>query len=536
MTGPSTCGEALVALLEGYGVDTVFGMPGTHTLELYRGLDASSIRHVLVRHEQGAGFMADGYARASGRPGVCFVITGPGVTNVLTAIGEAWSDSVPMLIFSSTLATRDLGKGLGRLHEIPDQRAVSAPLTAFSATARTAAEVPELVARAFAVFASERPRPVHIELPLDVIRGPAEGDWTVRQAPARPEPAAADIEAARGLLVAAERPVVIAGGGAVAAAPSIRRLVDTLGCAAITTTSGKGIVPDGHPLALGAVLPRKPGVDFAAAADVVLAIGTELAATDHWLDRLPLTGKIIRVDLDAAKLADEPKPTVAIKADAAATAALLADAVTPGPAAARVEETERRVAATLAAIAADDPPHRSLHRRVLGALKGALPADALVLFDVSQIAYSGIEVYPATVPGTWLHPVGYCTLGWAVPAALGAKLAAPERAVVAVIGDGGFQFTHPELATAADLGISVPVVLWNNRALNEIRDQMIERGIQPVGVQSVTPDFQALAGAMGCRAVLPESLGGFEAAVSEALTHPGLTLIEVRQDADWVAG
>ena len=158
MTATKTCGQALVRLLEDYHVDTVFGIPGTHAIELYRDLAGSRLRHILPRHEQGAGFMADGYARVCGRPGVCFVITGPGVTNIATAIGQAYSDSLPMLVFSTVLATADLGKGYGRLHEITDQRAVTAPLTAFSATAMSAAEVPELVARAFAVFASARPR------------------------------------------------------------------------------------------------------------------------------------------------------------------------------------------------------------------------------------------------------------------------------------------------------------------------------------------------------------------------------------------
>ena len=167
----TTCGQAVTSLLEAYGVDTVFGIPGVHTLELYRGLGDTEIRHVQPRHEQGAGFMADGYARASGRPGVCYLITGPGVTNAATPIGQAFSDSMPMLVISSTNATPDLGMRRGRLHEITDQDAVTAPLTAFSKTAPSQAEVPNLIAQAFAVFSNGRPRPVHISLPLDVIHG-----------------------------------------------------------------------------------------------------------------------------------------------------------------------------------------------------------------------------------------------------------------------------------------------------------------------------------------------------------------------------
>src|SRR5580765_1901724 len=164
MASNRSVGEAAIQLLERYGVDTVFGIPGVHTLDFYRGLPATSIRHIAVRHEQGAGFMADGYARASGRPGVCLLITGPGVTNAATAIGQAFSDSVPMLVLSSVNATDDLGKGRGRLHEITSQQAAMAPLTAFSRTIARPEELASAMADAFAVFEAARPRTVHIEI------------------------------------------------------------------------------------------------------------------------------------------------------------------------------------------------------------------------------------------------------------------------------------------------------------------------------------------------------------------------------------
>src|SRR6185369_10336656 len=175
MASNRTVGEAAIQLLERYGVDTVFGIPGVHTLDFYRGLPLTSIRHVGVRHEQGAGFMADGYARASGRPGVCLLITGPGLTNAATAIGQAFSDSVPMLVLSSVNAVADLGRGRGRLHEITSQQAAMAPLTAFSRTVRSPDELEPAMRDAFAVFATARPRPVHIEIPLDILATPAAG-------------------------------------------------------------------------------------------------------------------------------------------------------------------------------------------------------------------------------------------------------------------------------------------------------------------------------------------------------------------------
>ncbi|MDH0099159.1 thiamine pyrophosphate-binding protein, partial [Pseudomonas sp. GD04158] len=169
----TTCGEFLVKQLEAWGVDTVFGIPGVHTVELYRGLPGSGIRHITPRHEQGAGFMADGYARVSGKPGVCFIITGPGMTNILTAMGQAYADSIPMLVISSVNERARLGLGKGYLHELPNQRAMTAGVTAFSHTLMSVEELPGVLARAFAVFEGERPRPVHIELPLDIITAEA---------------------------------------------------------------------------------------------------------------------------------------------------------------------------------------------------------------------------------------------------------------------------------------------------------------------------------------------------------------------------
>lgn len=221
-----TAGQALVRLLANYGVDTVFGIPGVHTLELYRGLPGSGIRHVLTRHEQGAGFMADGYARVSGKPGVCFVITGPGVTNVATAIGQAYADSVPLLVISSVNHSASLGKGWGCLHETQDQRAMTAPITAFSALALSPEQLPELIARAYAVFDSERPRPVHISIPLDVLAAPVAHDWSaaVARRPGRGVPCTEALRAAAERLAAARRPMLIAGGGALAAGDALAAL------------------------------------------------------------------------------------------------------------------------------------------------------------------------------------------------------------------------------------------------------------------------------------------------------------------------
>ncbi|HWT98767.1 MAG TPA: thiamine pyrophosphate-binding protein, partial [Terriglobales bacterium] len=222
-------GHAAISILETYGVDTVFGIPGVHTLDLYRGIADRKMRHIGVRHEQGAGFMADGYARASGKPGVCCLITGPGLLNAATPIGQAYSDSVPVLILCSVNASTDLGKGRGRLHEISDQRATVAPITAFARTIYKAGELPQAVADAYKVFETGRPRPVVLEMPLDMLSSPADLGQPQRERFTPPQPKAEDLAAARTLIDGAKAPLLIAGGGTVDCAPALRAFVEKIG-------------------------------------------------------------------------------------------------------------------------------------------------------------------------------------------------------------------------------------------------------------------------------------------------------------------
>jgi len=274
MTINETCGQSAIAFLEAHGVDTVFGIPGVHTLDFYKGLSNSRIRHIGVRHEQGAGFMADGYARASGKPGVCVLITGPGVVNAGTAIGQAFSDSVPMLVLSSVNGSEDLGKGRGRLHEITDQQAVMAPLTAFSRTILKPDELTQAMADAYAVFETGRPRPVHIEIPIDVLAGQGVSAVDTRGRRQRPvaEPAALS-EAAR-LIDGAKRLVVIAGGGAIDAGEALKAFVEKSGAVLIPTVAGRGILPDDHPQSLGGTLAQEATLKLLGESDVVVAAGT----------------------------------------------------------------------------------------------------------------------------------------------------------------------------------------------------------------------------------------------------------------------
>jgi 5-guanidino-2-oxopentanoate decarboxylase len=531
MSTPISCGARLMQLLRSYGVDTVFGMPGVHTLEAYRGLDDAGIRHIGVRHEQGAGFMADGYARVSGQPGVCLIISGPGVTNAATPIGQAYSDSQPMLVISSVAAINDLGMGRGRLHEITDQSKVTAPLTAFSAIAHNPDQVHELVHRAFALFASERPRPVHISIPLDVFKMPDGLSIDRRSTPRRALPHPEAVTDAAKLIATAKRPVIIAGGGSIGATKEVVALAEKIGAAVLPTIAAKGVIPDTNELALEATLERPTTQEFLKTADLVIAVGTELAEPDVWLDGpLEFGGPMIRIDVDPAVLARDYAPAVAIQADAKATLTAI-NAALRSSGGGQGFRVGRDIADLRAAERSKLTALELKHVQVLEALRRAVPANGMVFTDMTQIAYTGYCFYPAMDPKTWFFPVGYGTLGFALPAAIGGQLAAPQRPTVAMMGDGGFLFTMQELATAVEQKLPIAIVLWNNDSLAQIRDGMKARGIPTIGVNQLNPDYIAVARAFGCRTEQPDSLAAFEHSLNGAFSADRPTLIEMRENA-----
>ena len=521
-----TCGEVLVEILEAYGIDTVFGIPGVHTVELYRGLPNTGIRHVTPRHEQGAGFMADGYARASGRPAACFIISGPGMTNIVTAMGQAYSDSIPMLVISSVNISNELGMGEGRLHELPDQSGLVRGVSVFSHRLLRAADLPAVMARAFAVFDSARPGPVHIELPLDVITAPADTlDRAAYRTRSRPGPDPDAIARAAALLRDAKSPFVVLGGGTAGAADAARALVEHLGAPVALTINAKGVLPPAHPFSLGSSLPLPPVIEALQAADVVLAIGTELGETDTLLfgQALALAGKLIRIDIDAEQMTRNALAAVAICSDAGLAMRALHDALaTPARAPADAQVARLRGEA----VAALREDYR-MHGRILDAVAAALPG-VIIAGDSTQPVYGGNLAYEPAGPRSWFNSsTGYGTLGYGLPAAFGAKLARPDAAVVALIGDGGIQFTIGELATAAELGLPVPILLWNNQGYGEIKTYMADRDIPQIGVDIYTPDFQTIARGFGCRALRAESLAHLCDALREAVAASGPTVIEI---------
>jgi len=531
----ATCGEVLVKLLEAYGVEQVFGIPGVHTVELYRGLAGSTINHITPRHEQGAGFMADGYARTSGKPGVCFIITGPGMTNITTAMGQAYGDSIPMLVISSVQSRSQLGGGRGKLHELPNQSALVAGVAAFSHTLMSAAELPAVLARAFALFQAGRPRPVHIEIPLDVLVENA--DALLASLPvsiARPGPAPAAIEQMSQRLAQAKRPLILAGGGAIDAAPALTQLAERLGAPVALTINAKGMLPSSHPLLIGSTQSLVATRALVAEADVVLAIGTELAETDYdvtFAGGFEIPGALLRIDIDPDQTVRNYPPTLALVADAnLASEALLASLALlpsrdPQWGAVRVSRLQAQLSTEW------DAPTRA-QTVFLQTVFEVLP-DAVCVGDSTQPVYTGNLTFNPEQPRRWFNSsTGYGTLGYALPAAVGAWLGRRAEGktggpVLCLIGDGGLQFTLAELASAVEAQTPIIVLLWNNQGYGEIKKYMLNRAIEPVGVDIYTPDFIGVAKALGCAAQAVGDEAQLRAALASAGDRQGPSVIEI---------
>ncbi len=489
----TTVGEALVKLLEARGVRVVFGIPGVHTVELYRGLAGSSIRHVTPRHEQGAGFMADGYARVSGQPGVAFVITGPGLTNTLTPMGQARADSVPMLVLSGVNRRDTLGKGLGHLHELPDQRGMTALVALSSERVEDPAALGPALDRAFAGFATGRPGPRHIEVPTDVM-----GLAAATAAPQpTPEPLLPDAEAiaeAAARLARAETPLILAGGGARRAGDALRALAEALGAPVVQTVNARGLM-HAHPLTVPASPSLEPVRDLIREADTVLAIGTEFGPTDfdmYGRGGLPWPKELIRVEVDAAQLARHPVD-LALQGHAEAILPALVAALPEGKPTGGAARAEAARAGAWAAL--DDTMRAQI--AILNAVRDTLPGSIFV-GDSTQAIYAGNLYYDHDRPGGWFNAAtGFGALGFSIPAAIGAALAAPDAPVICLAGDGGAQFTLPELMTAVDEKLPIAFLIWNNHAYGEIASSMAAAGVSVIGCHPTPPDFEAVARSCG---------------------------------------
>jgi 5-guanidino-2-oxopentanoate decarboxylase len=516
-----TAGALAVRGLEAHGVEFVFGIPGTHNLPIYAALAAGGIRHVTPRHEQGAGYAADGYARASGRPGVAVVTTGPAVLNVSAAAAQAWSDSVPLLLLAPGMPLRHPSASTGYLHEMLDQRGAMAGVVERAVRVESHAELARELADAFAAFSGARPRARFLEVPLDLLAEEALAAPLRAPAVGRPEPQREAVGAAAALLASAQRPLVVAGGGAHGARSA---LADVLarGIPVMTTINGKGAVDEHHPGALGARLPVPAGRRLVEEADVLVVVGADLGQSDHW-SRLEPAGRVVRIDLDPAQAHGNVGADVALVGDAGAVLTRLLEALPDPPPTVDPAWLARREAADREAAELGAP-----WAGVAAALESVLGPGDVLTADNAMVAYNGLVGPLRLAAGSrFLFPTGFGTLGYALPAAIGARLARPERRVVAVLGDGGIMFTVQELATAAQLGLPLPVVVSLNGGYGEIRREMRELGIPPLGVDLPGCDLPGLARAMGGHGVALEGADGLRDVLDAAFERPGPTVITV---------
>lgn len=525
-----TCGEAVTHLLARYGVQHVFGIPGVHSLELYRGLSGAGIAHISPRHEQGAVFMADGYARLSQRPGVCFLITGPGATNALTGMAQAYNDSIPLLIISAVNRRHELAMGDGALHELSDQSATMSGAAAFAHRLLDPANLESVIARAFALFSASRPRPVYIEIPVDVLQLPYDGPLAGPAAVAAPHPAPDVIGQAAEQLACAHRPLIIAGGGAIHAADALRSLVERCAAPVVLTTNARGLLPPDHPQLADNALTQPEATQLLQRADFLLAVGTELGPTDFPSDCLSLLRSLAcaRIDIDPSQMHRCREGDVALVGDAAAALTGIGDALTRSAQVATDPGWSAEVVHTMSRLSARGTRGDDL---IIGRMLKALarhPSAPVVVGDSTAPVYQGFRHYRAPRPVSWFNSAtGYGTLGYGLPAAIGARLAAPSRPVVALVGDGGLQFALAELASARELIEDLLVIVWNNAGYAEIEFAMTAAGIPSVGVNVQPPDFESIAQAMSIGYARAEDADNLESLL-ENETFRGVRLLEVR--------
>jgi thiamine pyrophosphate-dependent acetolactate synthase large subunit-like protein len=513
----------VVQLLEREGVEVCFGLPGVHNLALWEALRDSPIRLVGVRHEQAAAYAADGYARATGRLGVALTTTGPGAANTLGAVGEAWASRSPLLVVATDIpsALRRPGSYRGVLHETTDQAAMFAPVTKATHKALTADLVAPAATAAVAAAVAEPARPVYLEIATDLLA--ADVPDVARPAPPPPAPTAdGELDDAAARLAAAERPLLWVGGGARAARSAVAGLAEQLAAPVLTTYGAAGVLPPAHPCLVG----MPPHVASAGAlwdeADVVVAIGSDLDGVQTQNFAMPQPPALIAINLDAEDAAKNYRVDCLLEGDAARVSAELAERIPPRAAidglAKRLHEVRAQACSQL--------DGRAL--RFLDAMRFALPDDAIVVADMCIPGYWLAGFLTPSAPRRLQIPLGWGTLGYAFPAALGAALAGGGP-VVAMAGDGGFLFACGELATMAQERLPLTAVVVDDGGYGMLRYDQDVGGNERYGVDLHTPDFEALAGAFGIGAETVDDLDdAFGEALARHVADPAPSLLVAR--------
>ena len=521
-------GDAIVEVLRSASVETVFGIPGIHTLGLYDALaGTTAIRHILTRHEQGAAFAADGYARVLGAPGVCSTTTGPGTFNTIAAVAEAWSDSSPVVVLAGQIDADMDGSGRGILHETPDQGRSFEALTGFVGRPRTTDAIPAAVGEALRHSMMGRRTPAYVELPTDLLGEPYEGPipTVAFPGPVAPDPKAI-VTAAR--VLAESSRVVIVPGAAVhraCATSELRRLAIRLDAPVITPITGAGAIPADDPLWAGVLNPgRAECRALLEEADVVLVVGCRLddVQTARWT--LPLR-TIVQIDVDPAAIGRAYPVLVGIAGDARlALDGLLAELGGGPPASATSEGATRARKTREATLDGVSSAELRVRAAFLGA-RAAMPRDVILTHDAARLNSWTGYVWPVYEPDGSMFPWGSATLGFALGAANGAAVAAPGRRVVASCGDGGFLFTAMELATAVAHQLDVTVFIHDDAAFGSIADYQRRKHGRAFATDLVNPDLVAFARSFGVPAERVEDVGDLPGAMARAIADPGPSVV-----------
>ena len=518
-----TTGQVIAESLIAHGVDTVFGIPGAHMYDFNDALARRSdkIRFITTRHEQGAGYMAYGYAKSSGRVGAYTVVPGPGVLNSSAALCTAYGAMAPVLCLTGNIMSHLIGRGRGQLHELPDQLAILRGLTKWSERINHPTEAPGVMAEAFRQLSFGRIRPVAIEAPWDVFGMKAELTMGAPLAvPAPPAPDPDSVAAAAKLIAAAKRPLISVGAGALHAGKEILQLAKLLQAPVTAHRSGKGVVSDESPYGMCSVAAYAYWKD----ADLLIGIGSRLELQHFRWRWRPRDLKTVRLDIDPTEMV-RLRPDVGIVADSAAGTAALLDALHPltGKRGAREPEFLEIKARARAAIQTVQP-----QVSYIDAIREALPRNGFFVEEISQVGFTARFAFPVYAPRQYVTCGYQETLGFGFNTALGVKVAHPDKAVVSVTGDGGFLFGAQELATAVQHGINLVTVVFNNSSFGNVRrDQIQQYAGRLLGADLANPDFVKLAESFGVKALRASSPPDLKAKLQTILGADIPAVIEV---------
>ncbi len=529
--------KCLMEALMHQKVSTIFGLPGGQIMPIYDSLIDSDIRHILVRHEQSAAHMADGYARASGRPGVCMATSGPGATNLVTGIANAYMDSSPVVAFTGQVSRPQIGTDAFQEADIVG---ITTPITKYNFQVRHAKDIPGTVKAAFYVASTGRPGPVLVDIPKDVQTETAEVEFSdpvqIRGYRVNGDPNPADVGKAVELLSNSERPFILAGGGVRIsnAYEELRMLAELLSAPVGTSLMGKGCFPEDHPLSLGTVgmHGRTEANKSILEADVLFAVGIRFSdRTTSKVDEFCPKAKIIHADIDSSEIEKNKQVDVSIVGDAAKVLPAIRTQLVHRFRKDRTSQWHARIQQLKEAIRSQNDHDENGLRPpfILKKMRKILPTNGIVTTEVGQNQMWAALHFTALGPRTFITSGGLGTMGFGFPAAIGAKVARPEVPVVDIAGDGSFMMTENSLATSVSEQIPVIVVILNNRMLGMVAQwqrHFFNRRYSAVKLGNV-PDFPKLAQAYGAEGLRVDSLEEFSSSFEDALRRDITTIIDV---------